>query len=118
MIDQQRRPVDVGSFRQLLRFMLSSNPRNASGGFGENLVEQFRVRGKLTPMPMSRTAEQFTGVDWTTNVTPYVGVIRWRADVTEQMVIQNGTRLFRIRSCPQVERADRYMEILCEEVKS
>jgi|SRR5579862_5423336 len=110
-----RKPVDPGKLRQLLVFSLNAAPRDASGGFGNQPVTQFSVRGKVEPIPKGDW-EKYGGVDWTTGFTRYLAVIRWRPDVTDDMSINLGARVFAVRGVPQVERSDRYMEIVCEEV--
>lgn len=69
------------------------------------------------------TNEQYGPVDWTTAKTQYLATIRWRSDVTDEMSIYLGAvssqaRVFRVRNSPQVQKSDRYMQILCEEVSS
>ncbi len=101
--------------RQLLVFTRNTAPRNASGGFGDAPQVMFSVRGKLEPVPRGKN-EVFGPADWTVAYTQYLATIRWRPDVTDDMAINLGSRVFKIRNSPQVERRDRYMEILCEEV--
>jgi len=109
--------------RQLLTFTKNAAPRDASGGFGDQPQPQFIVRGKLAAIPRGKN-EQYGPVNWTTAFTQFMATIRWRGDVTDDMSIYlgdptvAGTRVFRVRNSPQVERSDRYMEILCEEVTS
>lgn len=112
-----KQPFDPGSMRQLLVFTRPTNPRNLSGGFGDAPVPVFRVRGKLEGLQIhSYMAEQFALVDWTTARAGYVATIRRRDDVTAELQIVFGTRVFKIRECPQVSRNENYMQILCEEV--
>src|SRR4051812_41587267 len=112
-----KRAFDPGQMRQLLVFTRPTNPRNLSGGFQDAPVPVFRVRGKLEGLAVqSYHGEQFALVDWTTARAGYKATIRRRDDVTSDMQIVFGTRVFKIRECPQVGRNENYMDILCEEV--
>jgi SPP1 family predicted phage head-tail adaptor len=112
-----RRAFDPGTLRQLLIFTRGTNPRSLSGGFGDTQEVVFRVRGKLEALQIqSYRGEQFAITDWVTSRAGYKATIRWRDDVTPDMQIVVGVRIFKIRECPQVERSENYMEILCEEV--
>lgn len=71
----------------------------------------------MTPLPKGDW-EKYGGVNWTTGFTRYLATIRWRGDVTDDMSILFGARTFAVRGVPQVERSDRYIEIVCEEVTS
>ncbi len=110
--------IDPGKMRQLLVFVRSTDPRNLSGGFGDNPETVFTVRGKLESMPVTGSAERFGPADWTTSRSQYKATIRRRSDVTTRMGIQFDGRVFSIRDAPQVAKSERYMEILCEEVAS
>jgi SPP1 family predicted phage head-tail adaptor len=112
-----KKQFDPGSLRQELVFARPTNPRGESGQFADAPEPVFRVRGKLEALQVqSYRGEQFGGVDWTTNRQGYKATIRWRGDVTPDMQILFSARVFRIVECPQVDRSQRYMEILCEEV--
>lgn len=114
-VSDPRKPIDPGKLRQLLVFTRNAATRDASGGFGNNPQPVFSVRGKLEPLPKGDW-EKYGGVNWTTGFTRYTAVMRWRPDVTDDMSINLGTRVFAVRGVPQVERSDRYMEVVCEEV--
>lgn len=113
-------PFDPGQMRQSLAFLRPTNPRNLSGGFGDAPEVLFTVRGKLERRPIDRPeSERFSQTaGWTTNAIQYVATIRRRSDITESMQIRHDNRIFKIREAPQVAKSDRYMQILCEEVRA
>lgn len=104
----------IGEMRQRLTFQKNMAPRNASGGFGENWQTVATVWGNFNSMDQGH---EFFHPEWTTSVNAYVATIRRRSDITESMQILFGTRVFKIRKAPQVDRSDRFMNIICEEVK-
>lgn len=109
--------TDPGALRHVLTFQTNLATRNASGGFsqGAGFAPQTfaTVRGLIEPL----TAKDTFG-EWSKVVTGYKATIHWRGDLTEDMRILFGARIFQIREIPIVSKWDRFLEIGCEEVKA
>jgi head-tail adaptor len=106
-----------GLLRYLLTFQRNKATRNASGGFtqgkGFDPETVFTARGNVEPL----TGKESFG-DWTRDVQGYKVTIAWREDVTTDMRILFGARIFQIREAPLVSKWDRYLEIGCQEVRA
>lgn len=114
----KKQQFDPGRLQQTLVFRRNTAPRNLSGGFGDVPETVFVVRGELKPWPLNLGSERFAQTNWPVSAAQYVAIIRRRTDVTSELQIHFDDRVFKIRECQQVAKADRYMQILCEEVKS